>query len=222
MRLLKFALLFACMQLNGLLNAVDLKESVIRIEIFKGNEVIPYLPKLAELRLSFYREYPYLYEGSLAGEESYLSLYANSENSLLAVAKNGSEVVGAVSGIPLLESAGENIKLFAEKRISAEHLFYLGEIVVSQEYQKSDLQQKLYQQFEKAVIDLKGYDEIVVCEIERGLRDSQRPMAPFSSAVRWEERGFSRQPELRTYYLWKDIGHAEETDHLMVFWHKGL
>jgi len=222
MRLLKFALMFICMQLNGLLNAGDSKEPVIIIEILKGNEVIAYLPKLAELRLSFYREYPYLYEGNLADEENYLSLYANSENSLLAVAKNGEEVVAAVTGIPLLESAEENIKLFAQKGIPAEHLFYLGEIVLSQEYQKSGVQQELYQQFEKAVIGLKRYDAIVVCEIERGSEDSKRVSSALSSEVCWEGRGFTRQPEWSTHYTWKDVGDVETTHHLMVFWGKGL
>lgn len=48
---------------------------------------------------------------------NYLSMYANSKNALFVVAKIGKEIVGIISGLPLLESQEENKKLFEQLRI---------------------------------------------------------------------------------------------------------
>lgn len=197
-------------------------DSSITIHLLRGNESIPYLQDLAKLRILFYRNYPYLYEGNLTGEENYLRMYANSENALLAVAKKGQEIVGAVAGIALSETQEMHKKQWIQQQIPAENVFYLGEIVLLQEYLKSDLQEKLYQQFEKGVRGLKRYDSIVVCEIERDPKDYKKPANSLSSEVRWDGRGFVRQPALNTYYSWKEVGDLEDTDHLMGFWSKEL
>lgn len=227
MRLLKFLLLCVFVQLNAFCSDVNPQgdgrtSSSIVIDVLRGNEVIPYLQKLAELRITFYRSYPYLYEGTLTEEENYLSMYANSENSILVVAKKGEEVVGAVAGISLLETHAMHKKLWDQQEVLAENIFYLGELVLLQDYRRSDLQERLYQQLEQAVQGLKKYDSIIVCEIERDPKDSKKIENASSSEILWDNRGFVRQPELNTHFLWKDIDDLEETDHFMVYWIKAL
>lgn len=224
MRGIEFFLLLACLQFN-LLKAeeMEMMESSVAIEVLQGEQIIPYLQKLAELRISFYREYPYLYEADLTDEETHLSMYANSKNSLLVVAKNGEEIIGAVTGIPLQDSNKEqDKKLFSAKNIPLESTFYLGEIVSAQQYLKSDIQQKLYQHFEKAVVGLGSYKTIILCEIERGAEDPKKPLGHSPSEMPWGKRGFIKQQDLSSYYVWKDVGDLEKTDHLMVFWSKKL
>jgi hypothetical protein len=196
-------------------------EPSVTIEVLKGKEVIPYLEKLAELRIVFYREYPYLYEGNLADEMAYLNMYVNSEDSVLAIAKKGEELVGIASGLPMLESKEENKRLYAEKKIPGEHVFYLGEVVLCHE-QNTDVQERIYQEFEKAVIGLQKYHTLAVCEIERDPEDSKKPSSAFSSEVQWENRGFIRQPEFYTIAAWKDVGDLEKSNHALVFWTKNL
>lgn len=198
-------------------------DSSVTLELHKGRKVIPYLQDLAKLRILFYRNYPYLYEGTLEDEEKYLNMYANSDNALLVVAKKDQEVVGAVAGIALLETHDEHKKLWADLPMSSQNLFYLGEIVLLPEYQKSDLQEKLYQQIEQAVRGLNKYHSIVVCEIERNAETPKQLYShSLSSEVNWETRAFVRQPDLSTYFSWKDVDDTEETDHLMLFWTKDL
>lgn len=222
MRFVKIALFFLCIHFNFCIDAFDSKEPAVHIETFKGSEVIPYLPSLAELRLLFYREYPYLYEGDLNGEEKYLNLYATSENSLLILAKRGEEYIGCVAGLPLFESQEENVQLFTQHKIPANRLFCLGEIVLFHATEQSDVAEKLYEQFEGAVIELKQYDTIFVCEIEREAHDPKKPLGAFSSEVIWERRGFCKHPELATSYSWKEVGETEASNHRMVFWSKKL
>ena len=219
MHRLKFFLLFISMQLNLCLNAL---EPSISIEVLKGPEVIPYLQKVAQLRIEFYRNYPYLYEGNLTDEETYLSMYAKSKDSLLVIAKNGDDVVGAVTGIPMLETKKENKWLYTQKQTPDEHIFYLGELVLSQDYQNSTLQEMLYLQLENAVKGLEKYSILAVCEIERSPEDTKKPVSAFSSEVLWAGRGFIKQPELYTTNAWKDVGDLEKSDHHLFFWYKAL
>lgn len=219
MRRLKVIFLVLFMQLNLCLNAL---EPSISIEVLKGPEVIPYLQKLAELRIEFYRNYPYLYEGNITDEETYLNMYAKSKDSLLVIAKNGDDIVGAVTGIPMLESKEENKQLYAQKQIPAEHIFYLGELVLSQDYQKSDLLERLYLQLENAVKGLERYSLLAVCEIERSPEDTKKPVSALSSEVLWANRGFTKQPQLYTTDAWKDVGDLEKSDHHLFFWYKAL
>ncbi len=168
MNIAKFLLVCICMQFAvERAHAVNVIEPLVKIEVLKGNEVIPYLKPLAELRILFYRDYPYLYEGDLAEEEDYLSLYAGSENSLFVVAKEDEKMIGAITGLPLLESQEENRELFTHKLNAVNHIFHVGELVLLPEYRSANVQKRLYRQFEKSVIELTKYDVISVCEIER-------------------------------------------------------
>ena len=53
----------------------------IEIRILKGDALKPALPALAGLRISVFREWPYLYDGSVDYEEKYLADVSASANS---------------------------------------------------------------------------------------------------------------------------------------------
>lgn len=219
MNLLRLSWIYICfLQISLFSN--DLGRNEATIEVLKGSEVIPYLSKLAELRLSFFRNYPYLYDGNLRDEEEYLTMYARSENSIFGVVKEGEEIIGLVTGLPLLECHDAHKNPWIQREDP--NVFYLGEIVLSEKYQTTDLQEKLYQQFEHVVKEIGIYEAIVVCEIERGEENLKKPENEFSSEVLWNGRGFIRHPEIRGHFPWKEIGDLEESDHSMVYWKKPL
>jgi len=58
------------------------------IHHLKGKEILPYLTELAHLRMTVFKEYPYLYEGDLAYEEKYLQTYADCNESIMVLAIN--------------------------------------------------------------------------------------------------------------------------------------
>ena len=144
-------------------------------------------------------------------------MYANSENSLFVLAKKEEQVIAIVSGLPLSESSEENKKLFEQLKMPMEHVFYLGEMVLSQEYLKDDVKERLYQQFEKAIAELEIYTTLILCEIERS-EDTNSDWAE----IFWQNRGFVREPELKVYYSWKEVAKLGQIDHTMVFWRKDL
>ncbi|WP_394701470.1 hypothetical protein [uncultured Roseibium sp.] len=55
----------------------------IEIRTLKGGSLKAALPALAGLRISVFRQWPYLYDGSLDYEEKYLARYADTDGAVI-------------------------------------------------------------------------------------------------------------------------------------------
>ena len=75
----------------------------IEVKSYIGTNALPYLSDLARLRIEVFREFPYLYDGTVASEEALLSTFAESEESIFVIAFADGEMVGVSTGIPLRE-----------------------------------------------------------------------------------------------------------------------
>lgn len=195
-------------------------ESSVKTKTLRGKEIIPYIHKIAKLRITIFRDYPYLYEGEMSYEERYLLMYSQTDNAMLVIAEDDDKVVGAITGLPLTESMKEIKDLFIAKNIPAERIFYLGEIVLLQEYRSKNIGYMMYQQFENAVKEIEFYEKIALCEIVRAENDLRKPLDYKSLNSFWHRQGYVKRPDLVAEFSWKEIGANEETKHPMVFWIK--
>lgn len=60
----------------------DLNASAIQLRTFTGEQAKPFIPELARLRITVFRDYPYLYDGSMGYEKEYLQTYMRSSESI--------------------------------------------------------------------------------------------------------------------------------------------
>ena len=74
---------------------------------FHGRALEPHLDALGRLRIAVFREYPYLYEGSLEYERDYLKTYCKTDRSLVVLVFDGGEVVGATTCLPMADEGPE-------------------------------------------------------------------------------------------------------------------
>jgi hypothetical protein len=51
----------------------------LKILRLKGQDIIPFIPELAKLRIEIFKSYPYLYDGDLDYEHNYLNTYSKWE-----------------------------------------------------------------------------------------------------------------------------------------------
>ena len=63
-------------------------DSAPTVEVLRGEQILPWLQALAELRLRVFAEWPYLYQGDAAYEAEYLSVYARSAGSVIVLARD--------------------------------------------------------------------------------------------------------------------------------------
>lgn len=193
----------------------------ITIQTASGAQVLPWLDAVAALRIEVFRDFPYLYDGELDYERRYLASYASSANSLFVLARDGDKVVGASTGIPLTDAEPEFQAPFIEQGIALDSVFYFGESVLQRAYRGHRLGHLFFDEREKFARSL-GKSITAFCAVERPENHPLRlpDYTPLDSF--WKKRGYEKQPAMRTFYNWLDIGETAATDKPMVFWLNAL
>lgn len=192
------------------------------IQLVKGKELLANIAELAKLRLKIFREYPYLYEGDSASEESYLSLFASSSDAFFIVAKGESQLVGAISGIPLDFAQKEIRDAFCQSTIESGGYYALCDILVLKEHRNRKIGSILYKEFENQLLKMKRYTKLVLWQIVRAQDDPRRPNDYFSLDDFWRKKGFIKHPELVCYIPWKEVSDEKAISHRFEFWVKEM
>lgn len=111
----------------------------LSLEVFKGPKAKFYWKNIAALRIEAFKDFPYLYEGSLAYEKEYLDIYFNSNRSSILLLFDKDEIVGFSSSIPLEEEMEDIKHPFLEKGIDLQKYFYIGEVIITPSYRGKHL-----------------------------------------------------------------------------------
>ncbi len=70
------------------------------VRLLTGQEIISVLPFIAQQRIAAFREYPYLYLGTMETESPYLVLYSGWKDTAVALAYLDDKPVGLLTGMP--------------------------------------------------------------------------------------------------------------------------
>ena len=185
-----------------------------------GDEITASLPAVAALRIAVFREYPYLYDGTLAYEEEYLANYAASPQSLVVIARDGETVVGAATAMPLALH-GEGAPPLVAAGYDPASVYYFGESVLLPAYRGRGIGHQFFDHREAAARRF-GFSLAAFCAVVRPDDHPARPPGYMPHDAFWTKRGFSRRPELLAHFSWRDVGDTEETSKPLVFWTKEL
>ena len=117
---------------------------IVQVERWSGPAIRSVLPELAKLRIAVFREFPYLYEGSAAYEETYLKTYAEAADSVMVLVRDGEQVVGASSGLPLSAEPPKVIEPFIACGYDPHRIFYYGESVLLPEYRRRGIGHRFF------------------------------------------------------------------------------
>ena len=80
--------------------ATDEKKK-LEVKSVTGPDILPVLPDLSRLRMIVFRDWPYLYEGTLDYEQKYLEKFAKAQGAVVVCAYDGEQMVGASTGAPM-------------------------------------------------------------------------------------------------------------------------
>jgi GNAT superfamily N-acetyltransferase len=190
------------------------------IERVQGAAIERHLPALAELRIAVFREYPYLYAGTLDYERSYLASYASSPQSLVVLARDGERVIGASTAMPLEQHTEGVLPPLQAAGYDPARVFYFGESVLDRAYRGHGLGNAFFEHREAHARE-HGFTTAAFCAVERG--EHPRRPADYQPLDRlWTRHGFTKRPDLTTTFSWCDVGEERETAKPMVFWIKEL
>jgi len=193
----------------------------VRIELATGAAIAPYLDAVAALRLTVFRDYPYLYEGSADYEHRYLASYASSPASLVVVVLDGSRAVGASTAMPLAGHSDAVVPPLARAGFAPGSVYYFGESVLEPAYRGRGLGARFFEARERRAREL-GFTTAAFCAVDRPPDHPRRPADYQPPGALWRRHGFVRRPDIVGDFAWRDLGDAGETAKPMVFWIKEL
>jgi GNAT superfamily N-acetyltransferase len=194
----------------------------LTVERFTGPGVGEHIPELARLRITVFREFPYLYAGDPDYEERYLRTYMESGESVMVLVFDGPRIVGASTGLPLADETPNVIAPFPEQGMDVERIFYFGESVLLPEYRGRGLGVRFFNEREDHARESGHFDITCFCAVDRPADHPRRPPGHQPLDRFWEKRGYTRQPALKASFSWRDLDEDHETPKSMTFWMKHL
>ena len=201
---------------------MDGSKSTFQIHELRGKQVEPWLESLGTLRISVFREYPYLYDGTLEYEQRYLGRYLACERSLVVLVIDADgNAAGATTCIPLADEEAEFQSPFQARGDEVGKILYLGESLVLQKYRGMGLGKQFFQLRERHARQL-GLEISAFCAVDRPADDPRQPEGYRSPEGLWKVMGYQKQADLKATLSWKEIGEAEDHPKTLTFWMKSL
>jgi len=195
--------------------------SIPTVRAVSGDAVHPWLDAVAHLRMTVFRDWPYLYAGDADYERAYLAAYARSPRSVFVLAFDGDAVVGAATGLPLADDMAEFQAPFVDQDVVVERVFYFGESVLLPQWRGQGIGHRFFDLREAHARALGGFDITAFAAVERAENDPRRPGDHHDNEVFWHGRGYVRQPGMTMLLRWDehDVGNVV---HPMTFWTRPL
>lgn len=196
--------------------------SALRILVLTGPEARFYLPQIAALRISVFREFPYLYEGSLTYETEYLETYFKSPRSLVVLCCDAERVVGVSTAIALEEEAPAILQPFLNQGLSLQDYVYFGESVLEPAYRGTGVGKVFFEHRLAFARREQSVRWAVFCAVVRSTNDPLRPTNYSPLNTFWMKQGFEEWTGMKCSLSWKRIGERAESQHELQFWRKDL
>lgn len=194
--------------------------SSLLLREFHGAELEPYLEALGMLRIRVFREYPYLYDGSLEYEREYLRCYVNSPHGLVVLAFDDNQPVGATTCLPVEHEGPEFQKAFLRAGYDLREICYFGESILLPEYRGQGIGKEFFRRREAHSQSLGGIRYTAFCAIDRPKDHPSRPSDYRPLDAFWLSQGYIRHPELTCELTWKELTEESESAKTLTFWLK--
>lgn len=190
----------------------------LHFQHYKGGAIRTVFEPLAQLRMRVFRDFPYLYDGTLEYEKEYLNTYAASEKALLFAVFEDDQMVGATTCIPLTDETEEVQAPFLAAGIPLSDVFYFGESILLPGFRGLGLGHRFFDEREAHAAKFGTYRLTSFCAVDRlpdhPLRPSDyRPLDNF-----WVKRGYHKDTSLATQFSWPDLGEQDSTPKTMIYW----
>lgn len=194
----------------------------IEVRSLTGDDIKSVLPELARLRIIVFRDWPYLYDGTLAYEEQYLAKFASAKGAVCVIARDGDQIVGASTGAPMIEHADEFAEPFKAAGYDISKIFYCGESVLLTSHRGHGIGHAFFDHREAQARKLGGFTRSTFCRV---VRTDDHPLKPKNYVPLdgfWRKRGYQPVEGIIATYSWKYIDQDHETEKKMQFWMKAL
>ncbi len=189
---------------------------------YHGAEIGRETDSLAALRITVFRDYPYLYDGDPEYEKEYLQTYIDSERAFLFSVFDGERMVGATTCIPLADETAEVKEPFLKKGMDIDRIFYFGESILLRSYRGQGLGSRFFEEREAHAALFPAVDTACFCAVKRPPGHPLRPEDYQPLDAFWNKLGYRKEPGMVSYFEWKDLNVNITTSKVMEYWFKKI
>lgn len=166
------------------------------------------IDQMADMRITYFREFPYLYEGSKEYELHYLNQYKQKAvDAYLVQAFDQDKLVGILTGCAFksdIEVIRDGAQLFAQKELWVDNYYYIGEAIIIPEYQGRKILPQLIFKLGKTIRKLNKYQSLCFLTVIRKDDDSRKPVDYHSSDQLWLKLG-CQKTDITCSFEWPTI-----------------
>lgn len=179
------------------------------------------IPALARLRITVFRDFPYLYDGDAAYEAGYLADFAAADGAVVVVARDGAEIVGAATAAPLAAQDEAWQAPLAAAGFDIARTFYFGESVLLGAWRGQGIGHAFFDHRE-AQARAGGASHAAFCSVIRAADHVARPAGYRPLDAFWRGRGYAPLEGVTAWFEWKTVGAAKEERHQLQYWTRKL
>ena len=191
------------------------------VRALTGSELTAALEDVARLRIEVFRDWPYLYDGDLEYERSYLQSYRDSDRAVVIGAFDGDRLVGASTGAPLTDHADDFAAAFDGTGLTLSDIFYCAESVLLPGYRGHGIGHSFFDLREAHARAL-GFSRCAFCGVQRPASHPLRPENYRPLDAFWRSRGYAPLSGVVGQFSWKDVGDQKQTAKPLQFWMRDL
>lgn len=194
---------------------------MIKIKTLHGEALGAALEDVAKLRIAVFREWPYLYEGSLEYERGYMQVYHDSSDTVLVGAFDGKKLIGAATGTPMADHAEDFAAPLRKIDIPIEDIYYGAESVLLPEYRGQGIGHRFFDLREQWARDFEA-SHFAFCSVIRPDNHPLRPQGARSNNAFWQKRGYHPIEGAIAEFHWRDIDEPSQSPKALQFWMRAL
>ncbi len=189
----------------------------IEVRALRGAELEAALDDVARLRIAVFRDWPYLYDGTLDYERHYLATYRDNPGALLVGAFEQGRLIGASTSTLMEDHASEFAAPFRDLGLPLTSILYGAESVLLAPYRGIGLGHRFIDQREDHARAM-GRSHVAFCSVVRGKDHPARPENARTNDAFWLGRGYAPLPGVLAEFAWKDLGASAESSKKLQFW----
>jgi len=199
----------------------------LKIEVYTGRAISEHIFEVAEFRIRYFRDFPYLYAGNLGYESEYLAGYAKDSSSILVkISDEGGKLLGVSTGLPLATDADileGAVEMFVNAGLAPKDYYYYGEIILDYSIRGHGFSRCVYS-LQDSYAHARGFSKVAIATVVRDAGDPRRPVDMADAVVVWKGLGFTKTG-IEFDYHWPTIesdGAVLDRLNPMVYWTRGL
>lgn len=193
----------------------------LRFAALKGDLRKHAIDAVAKLRIEVFKDWPYIYDGSLTYEQNYLSTLAASDRAVIVIAQFEQAIIGAATGCPLSEEHQGFKTPFEAAGQDPDSIFYCSESVLVPSFRGKGAGHVFFDMREDHARSL-GFKSTAFCSVIRPPDHPKRNDNVVYLEAFWRKRGYQPVPGMVAQFSWRDMGEQEESAKQMQFWMKQL